>query len=405
MPDPTGEVLRAWLAVVGSQLDRRTLTEILRDVVDPRELTEATDADLARRFGLGPDRLPRLRRGPSPRELQQQLDLMDRHRIALLPLGDPGYPRNLFALRIPPPALFVKGRLHDEDALAIGIVGPRDPSPYGTDVTRRLTHDFAAHFTIVSGAAMGIDSIAHQTALDRGGRTIAVLGCGIDQNYPAMNAALRRRIAEDGQGALVSTFPPGTRPLRGHFPQRNVVLAGLCLAVVVTEASTISGALVTARSAAEEGRPVYAVPGDITRPTSAGANMLLREGASVCTGATDIIADLEGMLKQELELLRQRRRAAAPASEAPPAASTPRAPAPLPSEPPVRPRSAQPPTGDTPAENAILARLHREPAHHDDLIDQFVPAAMTLGELSSALLLLEIKGTIEQRPGRIYATT
>jgi DNA processing protein len=288
-------------------------------------------------------------------------------------------------MRVAPPAIFVKGAIEEIDRLAVGIVGPRVPTNYGMEVARMLARDFAPTLTVVSGAALGIDSAVHQEVLEHGGRTLAVLGCGIDQNYPARNEPLRRRIGEGREGALISIFPPGSRPLRGNFPQRNFVLAGLCLAVVVVEASATSGALVTARAAGEEGRPVYAVPGDITRRNSAGSNALLRDGATACTSATDVLADLQGMLAEELEMLRERRAqhglTIAPATAGEDA-----------------PRSE----ADSPVEAMVLRVIQHSTISHDDLINQFVPGNMSMGDLSTALLMLELKGKIQQLPGRFY---
>jgi len=377
----------SWLTLLGCGLDRAVLTQMVREATHPRELLEAPDQELVRRFALSSRQLDQFHRRPGDRAVSAQLRAMDAHRMDLIPLSHPGYPRNLFHLTVPPPAIFVQGVLMDFDCLAVGIVGPRQATPYGLEVARKLAWDFSASLTVVSGAAMGVDSVAHDAAMNAGGRTIGVLGCGMDVNYPAGNEALRRRIASGG-GALLSVFTPGTRPLRGHFPARNVILAGLSLAVVVVEASATSGALTTARAAGDEGRPVYVVPGDITRRNSEGSNGLLRDGASVCTRAGDVIADLEAVLTGEMENLRRRRFAA---------------PAQAPQQPPAHPSAqAAPPQPGSP-EETLLGLIRHAPISHDDLMDRLVPEPFSVGDLATALLMLELKGRIQQLPGRVYA--
>ena len=209
--------------------------------------------------------------------------------IELLP-GDARYPVLLAAIPAPP-ALFARGALSDDDALALAIVGSRRPTPYGLAVAERLASDLAARgVTIVSGLARGIDTAAHRGALAAGGRTLAVLGCGLDVVYPPENRALARAI--ETQGALVSQFAPGVPALAGHFPARNRTLAGLALGVVVVEAADRSGALITAGFAGDLGREVFAVPGRITSPTSAGANRLIQDGAKLVTCWQDIVSEL-----------------------------------------------------------------------------------------------------------------
>lgn len=355
------------------------MIHLLRQVPSPGEILQLSDHELTTRLGLGTRQVEALRRLPRRDALDDQERVLDRERIAVLPVSHPAFPRNLFQMRIPPPIVYTKGTLREDDLLAVGLVGPRQATPYGIQVARRFAADFAPTMTVISGAALGIDSVVHEAALENGGRTIAVLGCGIDVNYPAGNAALRQRIASD-QGALISVYPPGTPPLRGHFPARNFILAGMSLAVIVIEASRTSGALVTARAAGEEGRPVYAVPGDITRRNSEGSNMLLRDGAIACTSANDVLADLEPILTGELEALWRKRRA-------PGAAESP--------ESPGQPLSLH--------ERAILDLVAHSEISHDELIDRLVPARLSLGELATALLMLEMGGRILQLPGRRYA--
>ncbi len=204
--------------------------------------------------------------------------------------GDPRYPALLGAMPSAP-ALFVRGELHPDDALAVAIVGSRRSTPYGIAATERLASDLAARgVTIVSGLARGIDTAAHRSALAAGGRTLAVLGGGVDVIYPRENAPLARAI--ESQGAILSQFPPGMPALAGHFPARNRTLAGLALGVVVVEAAERSGALITAGFAGDLGRETFAVPGRITSPTSVGTNRLIQDGAKLVTCWQDIVSEL-----------------------------------------------------------------------------------------------------------------
>src|SRR4051794_1384498 len=205
--------------------------------------------------------------------------------------GDARFPRRLRAIHDPPPGLFVRGSgpLALLDRVAVAIVGARSCTDYGHHVARSFAEELArAAVVVISGLARGVDGAAHRGALDGDGPTIAVLGCGIDRDYPRAHAALAARIAEDG--LIVSEYPPGVAPAPWRFPARNRIVAGLAAATVVVEARERSGALITADLALEEGREVLAVPGAITSSLSAGSNALLRVGASPATSAADVLA-------------------------------------------------------------------------------------------------------------------
>jgi DNA processing protein len=205
--------------------------------------------------------------------------------------GRPGYPPLLAQLYDPPAELYVRGDLQILDESAVAIVGARSCSPYGSQVARSLARELAAAgLVVVSGLARGIDGEAHRGTLEAGGRTVAVLGCGIDRDYPRSHAELALRIRE--QGAVVSEYPPGVEPAPWRFPARNRIIAGLCVATVVVEARERSGALITADFALELGREVFAVPGEITSALSAGTNDLLRQGAAPLLAAGDVLAAL-----------------------------------------------------------------------------------------------------------------
>lgn len=216
--------------------------------------------------------------------------------IRILTFFDADYPKMLKEIYDPPLLLYMKGALIPEDGAAVAAVGTRHPSPYGLRVAHKFSYELAGSgITIVSGLARGIDAEAHRGALDARGRTIAVLGCGLDMIYPKENEKLYGRITESG--TLLSEFSPGTPPLAHHFPCRNRIIAGLSLGVLVVEAHSRSGSLITARLAAEEGREVYAVPGSIESVSSRGTNHLIEEGARMVTGSDGIIEDLRFTLR------------------------------------------------------------------------------------------------------------
>jgi DNA processing protein len=217
--------------------------------------------------------------------------------ISAISRGELRFPAALDAIHDPPDTLWISG---DVDALrlpSVAIVGSRAASPYALEVARRLGADLARrNVAVVSGMARGVDSAAHRGALEADGITIAVFGCGVDVIYPREHRGLAARIAE--RGALVSEFPPGTPPRQGHFPQRNRIISGLSLAVVIVEAAEKSGSLITADFAMEQGRTVLAVPGNVLGGRNVGAHALLRDGAKLVECADDILEELPPLLTQ-----------------------------------------------------------------------------------------------------------
>lgn len=282
----------------------------------------------------------------------------------ILTWEDEGYPKLLAEIPDPPPVLYVRGELRPEDAWAVAVVGTRRASTYGREVTRRLVTLLAqSGVTIVSGLARGIDAVAHQAALEAGGRTIAVLGCGIDLVYPPEHRELARRIA--AQGALVTEYPPGTSPEPGNFPPRNRIISGLSLGIVVTEAGRNSGALITADYAAEQGRDVFAVPGSILSAGCAGTNRLIQDGAKPVLDAADILQELNLTMVAEQKEARQ----ALPTTE---------------------------------TEALILAHLSAEPVHVDDLTRA---VGLPVAQVTSTLALMELKGMVRQVGGMKYVAS
>jgi len=297
--------------------------------------------------------------------------------VATLDLADEHYPAWLRAIPDPPPVLYCDGSLEPGDRQAVAIVGSRQATPYGLRVTDDLARELSRlGFTIVSGFARGIDAAAHRAALASGGRTVAVLGCGLDVDYPSGHASLRTEIA--GSGAVLTEFAPGTAPFATNFPRRNRIISGLALGVVVVEAAEDSGSLITARLALEQGREVFAVPGPIDAPTSRGPHGLLKQGAKLVETVDDIVEEL----LSQLETMRT------PLSQDFVATGAGRR----------RPFAPKPPDL-SPEEQVVLRVIGREPRHLDDLTEQSrLPAA----EVTRILLGLELKALVHQLPGQQY---
>jgi DNA processing protein len=229
-----------------------------------------------------------LRRETSP---ERELDRLSGSGVQALCWDDADYPALLKRIADPPPVIYVRGELLPSDALAVAIVGTRKATPYGRDVAEALAGDLArSGITIVSGLARGIDAYAHQAALDAGGRTIAVIACGVDRVYPPQHRLLAERVA--AAGAIISDYPPGTAPEPANFPPRNRIISGLSLGTIVVEADVKSGSLITTGFAAEQGRDVFAVPGNIFSPSSRGANQLLAQGAAPVVSAQSVLEQL-----------------------------------------------------------------------------------------------------------------
>ena len=295
---------------------------------------------------------------------QQELEKLERRRIRVITWKDETYPPLLKKIEYAPPVLYVCGTFTEDDRqFALGIVGTRKMSTYGRLVTEHFAGDLArGKITIISGLALGVDTVAHTAALDAGGRTIAVLASGLDIIYPSANYQLARRIIESGQGALLTAFPLGVRPETGNFPARNHIISGMSLGVLVTEAPHQSGALITANSALEQGREVFAVPGGIFSPGGTGVNKLIQDGAHPVTNVQDILASLNlFMVPQHVE------------AQA------------------ILPENAE--------ERTLLSLLSHDPHHIDDLIrESALPAEL----ISATLTVMELKGMVKQVGGMQY---
>ena len=306
---------------------------------------------------------------PDDLAIARELDRIDELEYDLIGLTNRRYPVLLKMIPDPPPYLYLKGGIRPEDHRAIAIVGARRASGYGRAVTEQLSRELAARgFTIVSGMARGIDAWAHQAALEVGGRTIAVLGCGLDILYPQEHHELRESIGR--QGAAVSEFPLGTPPDPGNFPKRNRVISGLSWGVVVVEAAEQSGSLITARLALDQGRDVFAVPGPIGAKTSVGTHALIKQGAKLVDNVEDILDELRPQLETPGDAERGKDQSGRPC-------------------PPVL----------LPDERTVYEFLSAEPRHIDDLTTALrLPPAKTAG----VLLQLELKGAIRQLAGNLF---
>jgi len=228
-------------------------------------------------------------------EVEQELTRIRTAGVTLIAFNDASYPARLRTIADPPPVLYVKGELRAGDAKAVAIVGSRSASDYGRRVARDLTRGLASlGFTVVSGMARGIDGMAHETAINSGGRTIAVLGSGVERAYPPEHDKLYQRISDNG--AVLSELPIGTRPMAFNFPARNRLISGVSLGVVVVEATEKSGSLITASLAVEQGREVFAVPGEVGASRSRGAHRLIRQGAKLVENVEDILEEIAPQL-------------------------------------------------------------------------------------------------------------
>lgn len=330
---------------------------------DPSEILKAPAGELRQVEGIGPKAAATISGWQQQVDLGSELTRIERFGCQIITAHDGIFPKLLSEIYDPPLLLYVRGALSKVDAHAIAMVGTRQSTLYGHQTAERLARQLAASgVTVVSGGARGIDSAAHEGALQSGGRTIAVLGTGLDIVYPAENIKLYERIAE--QGAVITQFPFGRRGDKQSFPIRNRIVAGMTQGTVVVEANRASGALITANFAAEYGRTVYAVPGRIDSPRSAGCHDLIKDGAQLCESAEDVLAEfahLNAIAPEQVE----------------------------------RPM----PTLSHP-EQQIFNVLTHEAMQQDEIIRRSeLPAA----QVSVALLQLEMKKLIQQHPGRLFA--
>ena len=298
-------------------------------------------------------------------DADEDLKTIDRLGIHLLSFQDDKYPQNLLHTFNPPSFLYIRGNFKERDRDAVAMVGTRRATIYGKMMVRKLARDLAKEgLTIVSGMARGVDTAAHLGALEAGGRTVAVLGCGVDVVYPPENRKLMTDIMESG--VVISEFPLGTPPEGINFPRRNRIISGLSKGVVVVEAPLRSGALITADFALEEGREVFAVPGNINSPYSQGTNRLIKQGAKLVEDAQDILEELD------LSLLGETKK---------------------------REESAKGKLSLSLEEEKILDLLGGQPSHIDLLVQE---SSLPASRVAEVLMRLEIKGLVRQLAGQQF---
>ena len=363
----------AWLAIAAvNELRPELLSELLRDFGDAETIVATRSRELAA-HGLSETAIRKLR-FVDREQLTATENWLAQSATHLLTWDDSRYPALLKTLADAPKLLYVHGNPDSLSFPMFAIVGSRNPTRGGEATAREFAAELsAAGLAIASGLALGIDAAAHAGALQAGGLTIAVVGTGVDRVYPAANSGLAHEIAKTG--ALISDFPLGTEPRRENFPQRNRLISGLSIGTLVVEAAERSGSLITARLAAEQGREVFAVPGSIHNPMSRGCHRLIRDGARLVESTADIFAELGAFA----ELLQ--------------------------SDNALNPVDCKAPEGEPSAANdrdyaALLDALSWEPCSSDEISER---SGLTIAEVCSMLLILELEGVVEALPGGRYA--
>jgi len=334
----------------------------------PENIFTASRSELQQVNGVGADTAGNIADWRTGIDLDAELARIEKTGVRVVTRADDDYPKNLREIYDPPLVLYVRGTLTERDAVAVGIVGSRRTTLYGQEMSRKLAYQLArVGVTVVSGLARGIDTAAHTGALQAKGRTVAVIGCGIDMVYPPENKKLADEIAAQG-GAVVSEFPFGVPPDRQNFPMRNRIISGWSLGVVVVEANLKSGALITAKQAMEQGREVFAVPGRADSVLSRGTNRLIKDGAKLTEDVEDILTEFEYLL---------------PKREKSDDTGVP----------------VQPALQFTEHETKVLAQISSE----ETLVDEIIRGSgLTSACVSATLLALEMKRVVRQLPGRQY---
>lgn len=354
--------LRYWLGLnCIPKIGKAVYVSLINRFHSPENVFKASIEELLEAEGLKKDTALAIKRFDKWEEVEKEISLIQKNNISIVTIKDNNFPKNLLTINDPPPYLYVKGSITPQDNLAAAVVGTRTPSHYGVAAAERIATELAeAGVTVVSGLARGIDSAAHRGAIIGKGRTIAVLGCGIDIVYPQENKKLFEEIAENG--AVVSEFPIGTPPMPQNFPMRNRIISGLSHGVLVVEASLKSGSLITARLALDYGRDVFALPGAITSERSKGTNKLIKDGAKLIECTEDILDELPVKRGARKESIAENRD--------------------LP-----------------PEEEGILNLLEGAPLLIDTIIQEM---KLSVAKANAVLLDMEIKGLIGQGPGKIF---
>jgi DNA processing protein len=379
--------LSAWLAFLHAPGLSAAKRRLLLDTLGSIRTIVAISEPQARALRVTPETVLAMKR-PSAKMIDQGLSWLSGAGRALITLGDARYPELLARAADAPVALFVEGAPERLAMPAIAIVGSRGATHQGAEFAAALAGAFsAAGLTVVSGLALGIDTAAHTGALIGPGSTAAVMATGLDRMYPKQNAALAARIIAEG-GVVLSEMPLGTAPLPALFPQRNRIISGLSLGVVVVEASLQSGSLVTARFAGEQGREVFAVPGSIHNPMARGCHHLIRQGAKLVESARDVLSELAPLIQGDAAQLHS---AIANTQLAKPKRRTMASPAPTQSALPLAPVDAE--------TARFLDQMGYDPVSIDRLVDL---TGMSIAALSAQLLTLELDGIVDKLSGARY---
>ncbi len=337
-----------------SGIGRVRLTQLENYFTNLKNAWKASPAEL-KQAGLDSGSIRAITSRRPKISLEAEMEKLERYGVKVLTWHDEDYPSRLKEVYDYPPLIYVRGSLLPEDEWCLAVVGTRRATVYGRQITEEIVADLAqSKITIVSGLAKGIDTVAHHSALEAGGRSIAIFACGLDIVYPSENANLARRIMQ--QGALISEYPLGTKPRADNFPRRNRIMSGLSLGVLVVEAGETSGALITAHLALEQNREVFAIPGSILSPASSGTNHLIQEGAKLVHNYSDILEELNlTAIAHQMGL-----------KEIIPASDT---------------------------ESLLLKQLCAEPAHIDEVCRS---SGLPMPTVSSTLAMMELKGLVKQ---------
>ena len=352
-----------WLSSLAKISPRRKML-LLKHFGDPALLWEAGENELRASGFCTPGMISSILDKTARTETERHMDNIYKCNADVVTIKDTYYPKALQNISDPPVVLYCRGKLGN-DAQCVAVVGSRRASSYGMDMARRLSRELAEHgVTVVSGMARGIDSKSHCGALEGGGKTIAVLGCGVDIVYPSENRELMKRICE--AGAVISEYLPGTEPIPFHFPARNRIISGISQGVVIVEANEKSGSLITADFALEQGRDVFAVPGNINSANSTGTNRLIRDGAKIIMNTGDILEELKVNYNGNPLSYTERK---------------------------------LPDIKLGTNEKSIAQRLLNGPAHIDVISKD---CGISVQLTSSVLVMLELSGFVEQLPGKYF---
>lgn len=341
----------------------------------PAKVLQAAKRDLTSVAGIGPSLAEKVASWESNVEFEKEMQLVDKAGVKLITKVDDEYPDILKEIHDPPLCLYVRGQLPDLNSYSLAIVGSRRISIYGRSMAKHLAESASfAGWTVVSGLAFGVDAIAHKATLDAGGKTVAVLGGGLSRIYPQENIPLARDIINNG--ALISEFPMGFTPNRRSFPMRNRIISGLCRGTLIIEAGTNSGSLITADFALEQGRLVFAVPGQADNPQARGCNKLIKTGAKLTESFEDIVEEFEFLPGMRVNKTETRHEDVSREKSAPKASLS-------------------------DDETIIAEVLSREPTSVDVISSA---TGIPIGKLLSILMRLEMKKIITQHPGQKYST-